>query len=128
MLRKWLARWLGLRGEDFAAKHLRALGYIIIARNHRSRYGELDLIARDGNTLVFVEVKTRKSDAYGSPLEAVTAEKQRQISRAALAWLKWKKLLNQRTRFDVVGLVWEPDANSPKVTHIKHAFECAVDW
>jgi putative endonuclease len=91
----------------------------IIVRNYRTPQGEVDLIARDGDTVVFVEVKTRRR---GEPAEAVTAEKQRRITLAALHFLKRHRLLECAGRFDVVAVVW-PDADkSPVVEHIRDAF------
>lgn len=86
--------------------------------------GEIDLIARDGASIVFVEVKTRRSTAAGRPLDAVHQEKQAQMTRLALAYLKRRQLLNHRARFDVVSIVWpqSPD-HPPEVTHIRNAFE-----
>jgi putative endonuclease len=80
-------RALGARGEDVAAAWYEARGYQIVARNWRCREGELDLIARSGRTYVFCEVKTRTSDAFGAPVEAVTRDKQMRIRRLAARWL-----------------------------------------
>ncbi|MEI8233860.1 MAG: YraN family protein [Verrucomicrobiota bacterium] len=94
---------LGRRGEAIAACHLRRLGYKVLYHNYRAPHGgEVDLVCRDRDTLVFVEVKTRTSEAFGAPAEAVTPAKQRLIARGALAWLK---LLGNREilyRFDIV--------------------------
>lgn len=116
-------RSLGERGERAAAKHLEALGYTIVARGHRDRVGEIDLIAVDGRTVVFVEVKTRTRTARGSPEDAVDDEKRRRLTRAALAYLKKKKLLQQATRFDVVAVVWPDERSRPEITHYRAAFE-----
>lgn len=136
-LRSWLSRvglpsrWvapplpLGARGERHAARLLRRKGYVVVAGGSRSRFGEIDLIAvQGGRTVVFVEVKTRRSGRAGSPASAVTPEKQRRISRAALAFLKSHGLLEHPARFDVVALVWPADARRPtSVAHIENAFE-----
>ncbi|MCE9544382.1 MAG: YraN family protein [Planctomycetia bacterium] len=132
-LRGWLARWrrprtLGQRGEAAAAKYLRRLGYRIVDRAARRKFGELDIIAVDlrgasGRTVVFVEVKTRTSHDAGHPAEAVDAEKQRRITRAALAYLKRHGLLDCPTRFDVVAVTWPADAKKPTIEHYKNAFE-----
>ncbi len=118
-------RSLGERGEDQAAKYLRRRKHRIVARRHRTRYGELDLITMDGNTIVFVEVKTRSVGACDeSPAEAVDIVKQRQLTRAALAFLRSRGLLGQRCRFDVVAIAWP--AHSPRPAAIRHfvsAFE-----
>ena len=120
----WLApRSLGQRGEDAAAKFLRKLGYIIVARGHRDRIGEIDLVAVDGRTVVFIEVKTRTSQDAGHPAEAVDDDKQRRLTRLALAYMKRHDLLECSARFDVVAITW-PDAKSkPKIEHFKNAFE-----
>ncbi len=123
-VKSWLGpRSLGQRGEDAAAKFLRKLGYIIVARGHRDRIGEIDLVAVDGRTVVFIEVKTRTSQDAGHPAEAVDENKQRKLTRLALAYLKRHDLLECSARFDVVAITW-PDAKSkPKIEHFKNAFE-----
>src|SRR4051794_40236267 len=92
----------------------------IILRGYRTPRGEIDLIARDGNTLVFVEVKTRRQ---GVPAEAVTPEKQRRLTLAALQFLKHHGLLKQPCRFDVVAIVWPDQDHAPVIEHIRNAFE-----
>jgi len=115
---------LGVRGEDLAAAYLERLRYRIIDRNFRCRGGEVDIVARDGKTLVFVEVKTRRTAGYGVPQLAVTPFKQRQISKAALAWLARKGMLDVSARFDVIAItILSPDA--PRIEHITNAFELA---
>ena len=114
---------LGLRGEKAAAKFLKQLGYRILAHGHRQRLGEIDLIALDSDCLVFVEVKTWQSDAHGDPSEAVDRRKQERLTRAALIYLKEKRLLEQPARFDVISVVWPLESKSPTIRHFKHAFE-----
>ncbi len=120
---------LGVAGEKAAARFLRKQGYRIIAHGHRQRLGEIDLIALDGQCLVFVEVKTWKSDKHGDPSEAVDRRKQERITRAALIYLKSKRLLEQPARFDVISIVWpqpnstQPKSTQPTIRHFKHAFE-----
>jgi putative endonuclease len=139
MLRDWLDRcraWLGLeadplsgqdrlgmRGEKAAARFLKRRGYKIVARGVRSRLGELDLVAVQDRTVVFIEVKTRAGTDAGQPLDAVTPEKQRRLTQAALAFLKYRGLLEERSRFDVVSVVWPVDAREPVIEHIVNAFE-----
>lgn len=118
----WLRKLLGDRGEREAARFLKERGYRILARQSRSRIGEIDLIALEGETIVFVEVKTRSSHAAGHPVEAVTFAKQKQLTRAALAWLKRRSLLDRRCRFDVVAVTWKP-GGPPVIEHFIHAFE-----
>lgn len=120
----WFApKSLGQRGEEAAEKFLRKLGYIIVARGHRDRIGEIDLVAVDGRTVVFVEVKTRTSQDAGHPAEAVDEHKQRQLTRVALSYMKRHDLLECRARFDVVAITWPDRKGKPKIEHIKDAFE-----
>jgi putative endonuclease len=118
----WWRKLLGDRGERVAVQHLKRAGYRIVARQSRNRIGELDIIALDGDCIVFVEVKTRQGSEAGHPAEAVTLDKQRQLTRAALAWLKSRRWLDRRSRFDVVAILWQTGAD-PVVTHYRHAFE-----
>jgi putative endonuclease len=122
----WLRKLFGDRGERLAVRHLKRQGYRILARQSRNRIGEIDIIARDGEWLVFVEVKTRASGQAGHPAEAVTFAKQKQLTRAALAWLKRRRLLDCRARFDVIAIRWEP-GRPPVLDHYRHAFEAAGD-
>lgn len=114
---------LGARGEEIAVAYLKKQKYRIIETNFRCRCGEVDIIARDGKTLVFVEVKTRRTASYGLPQLAVTPFKQRQISKAALTYLSKNRLMEETARFDVVS-VFLLDT-SPTVDHIKNAFDLA---
>ncbi len=135
-LKTWLAQWfppewfaaksLGQRGEDFAARYLKRLGYHVVGRQIDLRVGELDVVAVDGRTVVFVEVKTRTSDAAGSPAEAVDDLRQERMTRAALAYLKSHGLLEYSARFDVVALTWPEGARAPTVKHIQNAFPSAA--
>ena len=104
---------LGRRGEQAAARALRRRGWKILAHSESDRLGELDLIALDGRTLVFVEVKTLASRRPGHPAERVDADKQRRITQAALRYLKRHRLLEQRARFDVVAIWWPETAPRP---------------
>lgn len=123
-LRAWSApKSLGRRGEDAAARFLRKLGYVIVARGHRDKIGEIDLIAVDGRTVVFVEVKTRTGDQKGTPAEAVDLDKQRRLTRLALAYMKRHDLLECQTRFDVVAVIWPGNRSRPQIEHIQNAFE-----
>ncbi|MBW3600451.1 MAG: YraN family protein [Planctomycetes bacterium] len=125
-----LARWrrprrLGERGERAAERYLRRLGYVIVARSRRDRLGEIDLVAVDGRTIVFVEVKTRRSHEAGHPVEAVDEEKQRRLTRLALAYLKHHDLMSCSARFDVIAVTWPDGARRPVIEHFKNAFEAA---
>jgi putative endonuclease len=116
-----LRRIIGRRGEDRAAQYLRRRGYRILARNWRCRLGEIDLIALDGDTLVFVEVKTRRGDLFGSPELAVTPRKQRQLTKAALSFIMSRKLGHLPGRFDVVAI--RHTAQGEEITYLPGAFE-----
>ncbi len=144
--KQWIGRWfsisgrfslehdskhgsLGRAGENAAAHFLQQLGYRIVARGHRQRLGEIDLIAIDGQWIVFVEVKTWASNREGDPSLAVDKGKQEKLTRAALIYLKRRGLLNQPARFDVVSIVWPKTADSlkstPTIRHFKNAFDAA---
>jgi putative endonuclease len=112
---------LGTDGERAAEKYLRRQRYTILLRNYRCRAGEVDLIALDRRTVVFVEVKTRTQVGFGSPLEAVDPRKQRQIRRAAQYYLSENRLHNRDARFDVVGVWWEQ--GELRCELVKNAFE-----
>ena len=123
-IRKWLApRTLGERGERAAVKFLRRAGYVIVAHSIRDKAGELDIVAVQGRTIVFVEVKTRTSHLAGQPIEAVDEDKQRRLTRLALRYLKRHDLLEKRWRFDVIAVTWPPDARRPVIEHFCSAFE-----
>lgn len=112
---------LGARGEELAARFLRDAGLEIVDRNWRCRYGELDLIARDAATTVFVEVKTRRGLAYGTPAEAVTFGKQQRIRRLALLWLAEQTGPWRHIRFDVVSVLMTP-GRRPSIDHLVAVF------
>ncbi|MBI3836394.1 MAG: YraN family protein [Planctomycetia bacterium] len=116
-------RSLGASGERAAERYLRRRRYKIVARRERGRLGELDLVAVDGRTIVFVEVKTRRSRRAGHPAEAVGPQKQQRLTRLALAYLKRHELLEYSSRFDVLAITWPADARNPTIEHIKNAFE-----
>ncbi|MFC1832755.1 YraN family protein [Thermodesulfobacteriota bacterium] len=111
----------GKRGEDIAVQHLRSKGFRIEARNYRQKTGEIDIICKDDDTYVFVEVKTRKNTGFGHPTEAVDSRKQGQICRTALFYLSSNNLLDKPVRFDVIGVIC--DQEIPDITHITGAFE-----
>lgn len=93
---------LGDKGERIACKELKKKGYKILEKNYRIKLGEIDIIAQDGDTLVFVEVKTRSSDEYGTPAEAVDKHKQKRIRQVAASFLLKHKYKDTECRFDVV--------------------------
>jgi putative endonuclease len=126
-LRSWLAerfrkKSLGQRGEDAASRFLKRLGYRIVARGLDSRFGELDIVAVDGRTVVFVEVKTRSSTDAGHPADAIDHLKEKRMTQAALAYLKAHRLLEHAARFDVVAITWPDDTRQPTIEHYKNAF------
>lgn len=114
---------LGNRGEIVAARFLERLGYRIIERQLRNKFGELDLVAIHDDVVVFVEVKTRSTLAAGHPTEAITPAKQRKITRSALAYLKQRRWLERRVRFDVIAVVWSGNEALPETQHYVGAFE-----
>lgn len=125
---RWHERWfppktLGERGEAAALKYLRRRGYKILARGDCVSRGELDLVALDRRTIVFVEVKTRQSHDAGHPAEAVDEEKQRRLTDLAAGFLKRYRLLDYPARFDVIAITWPADQRRPRIEHIKNAFE-----
>lgn len=107
---------IGKTGEDMAARYLQKHGYKILERNFLTRHGEIDIIAQDGDYIVFVEVKRRFSTAFGLPREAVTASKQRTIVFCATYWLGKHRLTGKPARFDVVEIL------NDEITLIKDAF------
>ena len=111
----------GAWGEELALRHLLSRGYELVERNYRTRYGELDLILRQGNTLVFVEVKLRRGTGFGDPLEAVTPRKQCAIRSLAEQYLSERDPTFDAVRFDVVGILADGDG-PPRVHHLKDAF------
>lgn len=113
--------FLGKSGEEEAVNFLKEKGYKILKRNYRSKLGEIDIIAKDRDTFCFIEVKTRYSQRFGVPQEAVRARKQRQISKVALSFLKENNLLDKRARFDVVSIM--NLGERPELDLIKNAFE-----
>lgn len=116
---------LGKIGEELAVAHLKKMKYKILERNYKCPLGEMDLVARDKNTLVFIEVKTRKTKDFGGPAAAVDLRKQRQLSKVALHYLNQKKLNNIPARFDVVAI--ELIGSTPQVEVIPNAFELCYE-
>jgi putative endonuclease len=116
----------GAWGEEVATAFLIDAGYQILERNFRCKGGEVDIIARAprDKCLVFIEVKTRRGLSYGVPQLAVTAFKQRQISKASLTWLSLKRLHDTNARFDVIAILLHTDG-SHQIEHIRNAFDLA---
>lgn len=116
-------RPLGLQGEAYAARFLRRRGYRILVRGYRDALGELDLVALLGRTVVFVEVKTRRSERRGHPADAVDTAKQRRLTRLALSFLRRHDLLELDARFDVIAILWPRASRKPAyVAHYENAF------
>jgi putative endonuclease len=113
----------GGRGERAALKFLKRQRYKILHRGYRILGGELDIVAVEGRTIVFVEVKTRASHDAGHPAEAVDSHKQRQLTQLALAYLRRHRLLEFSARFDVIAITWPPNQKRPMIEHFKNAFE-----
>ena len=113
----------GRKNEALAVKHLKKKGYKIVDQNYRTKLGEIDIIARHRGTLVFVEVKARRSAKYGAAKAAVTPQKQRKISMVALAYLKATGQMQAAARFDVVSIDY--DDGRPFIEVIKNAFDLA---
>lgn len=111
---------LGRYGEDRAAAYLAGLGYEIIERNWRCSVGEIDLIARDKNRLVFVEVKTRSGSGYGHPFESISAEKLARLRRLVAAWCEARQVNAQRIRMDAISVLFS--AGKVSIEHLKQVF------
>ena len=113
------SRKIGNKYEDMALEYLQNKGYFIIEKNFQVRQGEIDIIARDGSTIVFIEVKYRCSSGSGHPLEAVTLAKQRKICKTALFFMNKNKIstVNTSIRFDVIGIL------NDDIIHVENAFD-----
>ena len=113
---------LGIRGENLACRFLRRNGYKVLHRNFRGRTGgEIDIVCRDGDTLVFVEVKTRTREDFGRPFDAVDRNKQKRIARGGLAWLRLLGDPDILFRFDVVEVIL-PENAEPRIELLRNAF------
>ncbi len=119
-----LRRTLGTAGEALAADHLERLGHVVLARNHRTRFGELDLVTRAGDTLVFTEVKTRRATRDGSPWDSLHARKRAQVRRMAAAYLSdvSDRPRTRQIRFDAIGVVFDGQDRLVRLDHLEGAF------
>ena len=115
---------LGIRGEQLARTYLEQKGYLLLARNYRIGRKELDLIMQDGDTIVFIEVKTRVGSEFGTPAEAVTVLKQKNLLAAAQGYLDQNQLQEYPVRFDVVAI----DLQQKTIQHIKNAFGSGSEY
>jgi len=120
------AQCLGKRGEDAACSELARRGYAILARRYRTRFGEIDIVARDGDAMVFVEVKARRTSRRGTAAEQIPFWKRRRIAAMALDYLAWAGQMRDRCRFDVVAID-DAGTERPKVRVIPNAFQPG-DW
>lgn len=109
---------VGRYGEDVAVRHLMAAGFAILDRNWRCDAGEIDIVARDGDTLVICEVKTRRGDRFGTPLDAVTPRKLARLRKLAYRWLADRRIRARAVRFDVVGVL-RGDRGAADVVHVR---------
>ena len=114
-------RAVGAYGERMAERHLVAQGLVVLARNWRCAEGEVDLILRDGEDVVFCEVKTRRGEAYGTPAEAIRPVKVRRLRRLAALWLDQSAVRPKEVRFDVVAVLPQP-RGATKIEHLRAAF------
>lgn len=119
----WWKRWFGSRSERAAERFLKQLRYRLVGRNFRCEFGEIDLIALDGDCLVFVEVRSTEEKQTERPAESVGPAKQRQLTKLALYYLKQKRLLDHAARFDVIIISWPDGAKAPTIEHHVNAFE-----
>ena len=117
----WARLKTGRQGEEIAVRYLRENGYLVLERNFRCPLGEMDIVARHGDVLVFVEVRSRRSQGYGEPLESVGIVKQKKLSRIALYYIQKHHLQGRKARFDVLGVKIQPDGH--KIDIIRDAFD-----
>jgi putative endonuclease len=118
----------GIEGEEQAVRVLKKKRYKIVERNFRTPAGEIDIVARDGKCLVFVEVRTRGSVEFGMPQETVVARKQKKLCTAARWYLQQKKVSDDDCRFDVVAVIMTDDESKPHIEVIKDAFRPKKEW
>ena len=129
----WLRQWgkksdsLGGRGEDFAIAYLRQQKMRILDRNVKVPHGEIDVLAQDGDELVFVEVRTRSSEELQTPEGSVREKKQRDMIRAACYIMRANRIRTLKPRIDVIALVWAPGAEKPEVRHHRAAL-ALTNW
>jgi putative endonuclease len=122
-IKPWWRRWFGTRSERAAARFLRRQGYRILVRNYRCPRGELDVIALDGDSIVFIEVRSTEREDLTRPALSVDATKQRRLTDLALYFLKQRRLLGRPARFDVLAVSWPANQRRPAIVHYPNAFE-----
>lgn len=113
---------IGKQGELFAEQYLEKQHYTLIQKNFRCKLGEIDLIAKDGHIVVFVEVRTKTSTLYGPAYNSVTPRKQKQVKRVALFYISQHNLVNTQFRFDVIGITLNAETGAYHLDHIQNAF------
>ena len=113
---------LGESGEEIACRELGARGYAILARRYRTRHGEIDIVARDGDTIVFIEVKLKTTGEFGAAVESVTPWKQRRVAAMAVDYLARNRMIDRPCRFDVVAIDLL-EGGEPRITVIPSAFD-----
>jgi len=118
-----LRKRLGKDGEDLAEDFLRKKGYKIIQRNYRCKLGEIDIIAEHSKVIAFIEVRTKQTEGFGPPQYSITPFKKNQITKAALSYIKEKRLISQTCRFDVIAITFSSALHKPEIEHIENAFE-----
>ncbi len=111
---------VGNRGESLAEDYIKRKGYKIIHRNYRCKLGEIDIIAKDGDTIVFIEVRTKQNENFGSPQDSVTSTKISKISKTALNFIQEKNLSGYSYRFDFIAITFSQ--GKPNIEHIENAF------
>lgn len=118
----FVRKQLGKKGEDVAARHLERNGYRILSRNYSCRLGEIDMIAMDGDVLVFVEVRSRSGESFGLAQESVTARKQYKLRQLAWYYLKAEGKTSCKCRFDVIAVLFDGKVGVKRLDHIENAF------
>lgn len=119
----WYRRWFGQRSERWAAKYLRRHGFRILGRNIQDKFGELDVIALEGDVIVIIEVRSSESRPTHEIAATVNADKQRRLTEATVRFIKWRRLDGVNVRFDVLALRWPRDQREPEVLHLRQAFQ-----
>jgi putative endonuclease len=119
----WWRRWFGSRSERAAVRYLKHQGFTIVRRNYRCPHGEIDIVAVEGGTIVFVEVRSTGTEDAERTAASVDDVKQQRLTRLALYFLQQHRLLDRAARFDVVVVTWPADRREPLILHHRQAFE-----
>ena len=121
----WWRRWFGSRSERAAVRHLKRQGFAIVRRNYYCPYGEIDIVAVEGGTVVFVEVRSTGTEDVERTAASVDDAKQKRLTRLALHFLQQHRLLGRAARFDVLVVSWPAERREPLIVHHRQAFEAA---